>query len=121
VDFHPLGIRGERVDHAFGLVNRDRFAKSARRAECEAEELELVGADPRRLFEQLHAARAHFGVLFISQQFQPVGKRANGGQHIVAQARTQHRGKIGLGNHAAVLAFDYGKGKSDKTPIPIAP
>src|SRR3546814_5868392 len=58
----------------------------------------LVGADPRALFEQFDAARAHARVLLISQQFQPVRKRAYGREHVMAQARTQKAGKFECGS-----------------------
>jgi hypothetical protein len=103
VDLDLLGIARQRIDHRLGLVHRDCLAKAARCAECEAEELQFVGADLRRLLQQLDHLRAHVRVFLVGEQFKPVGERAHRREHVVAQARAQHRGEIGLGNHEAFL------------------
>ncbi len=90
----PLIARDQRSEDFARFLHRDILAKAARSPEGEAEELELVGADPGALFEQLDAARAHLRVILARQQFEAVIERAHRAQHVVAQARTQEGGKV---------------------------
>src|SRR3546814_8407612 len=77
-----------------GFVGWYKLAETARRSEGEAKEFELVRRGSRALFEQVDAARAHFRVFFVGEQFEAVGEGADRAQEVVTQARGQHRGEI---------------------------
>ena len=83
-------VRGGRLD----------VGEAARRAERQAEEFELVGRGPRAFGEQFEAALAHFGIMLVGEQFDPVVERPDGGEQVVAQARAEQTGEF-VGFHAA--------------------
>ena len=73
-------------ERGLGLARVDLVAETARRAERETKEFELVGARPRAFGEQFEAALAHFGVLLVGEQFDAIVERPDRRQQIMAQA-----------------------------------
>jgi histidine phosphotransferase ChpT len=100
-----LDIGAESADRSLELVIRAEGPRIlldpklretiATGAERQAKEFELVGAGPRALGEQFKAAFAHFGVLLVGEQLDPVVERPHRREEIVAQAAAQQAGKIG--------------------------
>ena len=81
-------------DRALGLTRVDHLAEAARRAEGQAEELQLARRGARAFVQKVEAARAHVGIMFVGEQLEPVVERADRAQQVVAQARTEQAGKI---------------------------
>src|SRR3546814_8616202 len=84
-------VADDALDRRFGFVGWYKLAETARRSEGEAKEFELVRRGSRALFEQVDAARAHFRVFFVGEQFEAVGEGADRAQEVVTQDRKSTR------------------------------
>ena len=75
---------------------------------CPAPDKDLHDAWLRRLgalAEQFEAARAHFRVMLVGKQFEPVVERADRAEQIVAQPRAQQAGEIDGGHRHGISGF----------------
>ena len=87
-----------------GKLSRAVNPKAACRAKSQPEELQLISADSGRLFQQLHAALAHFRILLLGEEFEAVGHGPDRAQKVVAQPRTEQAGKFdGIDLHSYIL------------------
>ena len=72
----------------------DFLAETARCAEREAEELQLVGRRPCTVGEQLEALLAHVRIGLVGEQLDAVVERADRRHEVVAEPRAKQAGKI---------------------------
>ena len=89
----PLGSE-QPLKRDFGLVSVDFLAETARCAESEAEELELVRRGPCAVGKQLQALLPHVGVGLVGEQLDAVVERADRRHEVVAEPRAKQAGKI---------------------------
>ena len=109
----------EPLDELARLLGGDGLAESAGGTVGQAEELELVGADPGALFEQLHAAPAHLRIALVAQQLEPVAERPDGAQHVMTQAGTEQRGKVGRRSHSGIPLYEQTAGRHQTHPVTL--
>ena len=74
------------------FVGVDRLAEPAAGAECQAEELQLVGGRSGAVAEKLEALVPHFGVLLVGHQLDAVVERTHGRHQVMAEPRAQEAG-----------------------------
>ncbi len=98
VELHPARIADQSFGHFPRLVDRYGLTEPARSAEREAEELELVGTSLSTLLEQFEALLPHLRIALVCEQFETIRQCAYRRQQVVAQARTEHRGKVEFGS-----------------------
>ena len=104
------------------LARGQGIAEAATRAECEAEEFELVGGRAGGIREQLHTLGAHAGIVLVRQQLQPVVERADRAQEIVTQTRAEQAGELdGFGAHGWAILRERGEPACGEWSAPAQP